>query len=215
MWIGRPQPGAANQPDMIDLTQVAGSRSVSHLHAQVYRTSGGWILHEGNTTNPTLVAGRELKPGEDVPLAEGESIQLGRVRLTFHEVRPVRVVTSDVLFLEIAPNEVRVDPGRQENVAIKLVNATGRVEQVQVGIEGISGEWYQIAQPDGTRSPSWRVQLVPTGPDLTNPVPNSFANATLVPACTRSPLRRPLRVRIACAASCRPACTYCRSRACR
>src|SRR3954451_22974021 len=65
LWIGRPRQAGAGQADMIDLWNLAGSRSVSHMHAQVYRTPGGWMLHEGKTTNPTMVAGRELAPGED------------------------------------------------------------------------------------------------------------------------------------------------------
>ncbi|HEY1297165.1 MAG TPA: FHA domain-containing protein, partial [Chloroflexota bacterium] len=52
LWIGRPRQGTQSQPDMIDLSNLAGSRSVSHLHAQVYRNNGSWMLHEGKTTNP-------------------------------------------------------------------------------------------------------------------------------------------------------------------
>jgi pSer/pThr/pTyr-binding forkhead associated (FHA) protein len=189
MWIGRPRQGAG-QADLIDLSNLAGSRSVSHLHAQVYRTPGGWMLHEGKTTNPTMVAGRELAPGEDVPLTDGVSIQLGRVLVTFHEKRLARRVSSDILLLEVDRQEVTIDPGRQDTLNLRLVNATGRVEQVEVTIEGIPKEWYQIVQPDGTRDTAWRVQLVPTGPDLTNPVPNSWATAALVVFPPRTPQAR-------------------------
>ena len=56
-----------------------------------------------------------------------------------------------------------IDPGRQDTLNLRLVNATGRVEQVEVAIDGMPKEWYQIVQPDGTRGSTWRVQLVPTG----------------------------------------------------
>jgi pSer/pThr/pTyr-binding forkhead associated (FHA) protein len=190
LWIGRPRSGTPGQPDMIDLTNLAGSRSVSHMHAQVYRTAGGWMLHEGKTTNPTMVAGRQLAPGEDVPLADGVSIQLGRVLVTFHERRLARRVSSDILLLEVDRADVTIDPGRQDTLNLRLVNATGRVEQVEVAVEGFPGEWYQIVQPDGSRATTWRVQLVPTGPDLTNPVPNSSATATLVLFPPRTPQAR-------------------------
>ena len=190
LWLGRPRSGAADQPDMIDLSNLAGSRSVSHLHAQVYRTAGGWMLHEGKTTNPTMVAGRELAPGEDVPLSDGVSIQLGRVLVTFHEKRLARRVSSDILLLEVDRADVTIDPGRQDTLNLRLVNATGRVEQVEVAVEGFPAEWYQIVQPDGTRGATWRVQLVPTGPDLSNPVPNSSATATLVLFPPRTPQAR-------------------------
>ena len=51
-------------------------------------------------------------------------------------------------------------------------------------------DWYQIVQPDGTRGSTWRVQLVPTGPDFSTPVPNSFATATLVLTPPRTPQAR-------------------------
>lgn len=190
LWIGRAQQDGRAQADMIDLSSLPGGRSVSHLHAQIYRTAGGWILHEGQTTNPTMVNGRQLERGEDVPLTDGTSIQLGRVRLTFHEVRPVRVVTSDVLTLEADQQEVTIEPGRTESIGLRLVNATGRVEMIDVEVEGLPTDWYQIGQSDGTRATTWGVQLVPTGPDLVNPLPNSVANARLIFAPPRTPLAR-------------------------
>lgn len=191
LWIGRPQAGGPPAADMIDLSTANGARSVSHQHAQVYRTPGGWMLHEGRTTNATIVNGRQLQPGEDVLLTDGVAIQLGRVLVTFHEVRPVRVVTSDVLTLEVEPEELTVNPGLVEGtMAVRLVNATGRVEQVVVEVEGLPTEWYHITQPDGTSAPTWRLQLVPTGPDLLNPVPNSFASGRLVVAPARTPQSR-------------------------
>jgi pSer/pThr/pTyr-binding forkhead associated (FHA) protein len=190
LWIGRPQQDGQAQADMVDLSNLPGGRSVSHLHAQVYRTPAGWMLHEGQTTNATLVNGRKLERGEDVVLTDGVSIQLGRVRLTFHEVRPVRVVTSDILTLEADQQEVTVDPGRTESIGLRLVNATGRVEMIDVAIEGLPADWYQIAQPDGTRATTWPVQLVPTGPDLVNPLPNSVASARLIITPPRTPQAR-------------------------
>lgn len=190
LWIGRPQQGAPSQADMIDLSSLPGGRSVSHLHAQIYRTPDSWILHEGTTTNPTLVNGRQLTRGEDVPLSDGVSIQLGRVLMTFHEVRPVRVVPSDILTLEADQSELTIEPGRTESLGLRLVNATGRVEMIDVEVEGLPADWYQIAQPDGTRSTRWPVQLVPTGPDLVNPLPNSVANARLIITPPRVPQSR-------------------------
>ena len=59
-----------------------------------------------------------------------------------------------------------------------------------MAIDGVPKDWYQIVQPDGTRGSTWRVQLVPTGPDLSTPVPNSFATATLVLTPPRTPQAR-------------------------
>src|SRR5229473_349850 len=179
MWIGRRSGDVESTPD-IDLSDVPGSRSVSHLHAQLYRTAAGWMLHEGKTTNPTLVAGAQLQPGEDVQLSDGVSLQFGRLRVTFHENRPVKVVSSDILLLEVDSQDVSVEAGRQQTVAMRIVNATGRVEQVEVELAGIPADWYQIIQPDGTRAPTLKIQLFPSGPDLTDPAPNSFARSTIV-----------------------------------
>jgi pSer/pThr/pTyr-binding forkhead associated (FHA) protein len=190
LWIGRPQQDTPAPAGLIDLSELPGGRSVSHLHAQIYRTADGWMLHEGQTTNPTLVNGRQLTRGEDVSLTDGASIQLGRLRLTFHEVRQWRIVPSDVLTLEADQQELTIEPGRTESVGLRLVNATGRVEMIDVQIEGLPADWYQISQPDGSRGPTWFVQLVPTGPDLVNPLPNSVAFARLIVTPPRTPQSR-------------------------
>jgi pSer/pThr/pTyr-binding forkhead associated (FHA) protein len=184
LWIGRRALDGGRTPD-IDLRDVPGSRSVSHLHAQVFRTPSGWMLHEGRTTNPTLVNGRQLSPGENVPLTNGVPMQLGRLRMIFREVRPVRVLTSDILIVEVESTDITIEPGQQLAVGIRLVNATGRVEQVEVALDGLPAEWYEVRQTDGTRGRTWRLQLVPAGSDLVNPVPNSFALATLMLAPPR------------------------------
>jgi pSer/pThr/pTyr-binding forkhead associated (FHA) protein len=189
LWIGRRSADVESTPD-IDLSDVPGSRSVSHLHAQLYRSPAGWMLHEGKTTNPTLVAGAQLQPGEDVQLSDGVSLQFGRLRVTFHENRPVRVVTSDILMLEVDAQDVSVEAGRQQTVGLRVVNATGRVEQVEVEIAGIPADWYQILQPDGTRGQTLKIQLFPSGPDLSDPVPNSFARTTIVFAPPKSAASR-------------------------
>src|SRR6185312_9611111 len=94
------------------------------------------------------------------------------------------------LMLEADQQEVTVAPGRTESIGLRLVNATGRVEMIDVEVEGLPSEWYQISQADGTRATTWPVQLVPTGPDLVNPLPNSVANARLIFAPPRTPLAR-------------------------
>src|SRR5260370_38104404 len=98
------------------------------------------MLHEGNTTNPTLVAGAQLQPGEDVQLSDGVSLQFGRLRVTFHENRPVKVVSSDILLLEVDSQDVSVEAGRQQTVAMRIGNATRRVEQSEAALPGIPAD---------------------------------------------------------------------------
>jgi pSer/pThr/pTyr-binding forkhead associated (FHA) protein len=179
LWIGRPQQGASPQGDLIDLSSLPGSRSVSHLHAQVYRSPAGWMLHEGRTTNPTMVAGRELAPGEDVLLTDGVSIQLGRLLVTFHEIRPIRPVDSE-LVLETDQPELTVAPGRRDMLGLRIVNGRKNVESIQIEVQGLPSEWLQFEHPDGTRTPGWNVNLNPAGRDLSNPMPDSVATSRLV-----------------------------------
>ena len=137
------------------------------------------MLHEGKTTNPTMVSGRELAPGEDVPLTDGVSIQLGRVLVTFHEKRLARRVSSDILLLEVDRAEVTIDPGRQDTLNLRLVNATGRVEQVEVAIDGHA----EGLVPDRPARRDARIDLAgAAGSDRTGPEHSAFP--------TRWPLRR-------------------------
>ena len=56
--------------------------AVSRRHARVWPHGHGWLLEDLDSTNGTRHNGRELRPGEEVPLGQGDVIELGESRVT-------------------------------------------------------------------------------------------------------------------------------------
>ncbi len=83
--IGRYDPVTDLKPD-VDLTQVDLKRSVSRRHARVVRTGEGWVvMEEVGALNGTFVNGNKLVTGRPHPLADGDKVGLGMVKLVFHD----------------------------------------------------------------------------------------------------------------------------------
>jgi pSer/pThr/pTyr-binding forkhead associated (FHA) protein len=83
--IGRYDPVTDLRPDA-DLTQVDLKRSVSRRHARIVRTGEGWVVtEEVGALNGTFVNGAKLVTGRPHPLADGDRLGLGMVKLVFRE----------------------------------------------------------------------------------------------------------------------------------
>jgi pSer/pThr/pTyr-binding forkhead associated (FHA) protein len=81
--IGRYDPVTDLRPD-VDLTQVDLKRSVSRRHARIVRTGEGWVVtEEVGALNGTFVNGAKLVTGRPHPLADGDRLGLGMVKLVF------------------------------------------------------------------------------------------------------------------------------------
>lgn len=82
--IGRFDPVTNQKPD-VDLTSVDLKRSVSRRHARVVRTAEGYFISEEvGALNGTFVNGAKLVTGRAHPIADGDRISLGMVKLVFH-----------------------------------------------------------------------------------------------------------------------------------
>lgn len=81
--VGRFDPVTEMIPD-VDLTQVDLKRSVSRRHARIARTPDGYTLaEEVGALNGTYLNGTKLVAGRAYPLADGDRISVGLVKLVF------------------------------------------------------------------------------------------------------------------------------------
>jgi CRP-like cAMP-binding protein len=81
--IGRYDPVTEMKPD-VDLTQVDLKRSVSRRHARLVETDGGYALtEEVGALNGTFVNGAKLVTGKQHPVADGDKVSFGMVKLVF------------------------------------------------------------------------------------------------------------------------------------
>ncbi len=84
--IGRFDPVTGLKPE-VDLSAVDLNRSVSRNHARLTFEGGVYSLtEEVGALNGTFVNGRKLVSGKSVRLKDGDVVNMGMVKLTFHEV---------------------------------------------------------------------------------------------------------------------------------
>jgi len=81
--IGRFDPVTEQKPD-IDLTEVDLKRSVSRRHARIVRSGDHFsLMEEVGALNGTFVNGSKLETGQAHPIAEGDELGVGMVKLIF------------------------------------------------------------------------------------------------------------------------------------
>ena len=81
MLIGRYDPVTELKPD-VDLTDIDLKRSVSRRHARILKTENGYVLiEEVGALNGTFVNGTKLVAGQAEPIADGDNLGLGMVKL--------------------------------------------------------------------------------------------------------------------------------------
>ena len=84
LLVGRYDPVTEIQPE-VDLGALDTQRSVSRRHARLVRRGQAWYLREEKgALNGTFVNGKRIPPGTEHPLAEGDVVSFGMVRLVFH-----------------------------------------------------------------------------------------------------------------------------------
>ena len=71
-------------PPKVDVGPLLGGPTCSRRHARVVRRGGQWVLRvEAEARNPSFLDGKRVPGGEEAVLADGASIQIGDVVLTF------------------------------------------------------------------------------------------------------------------------------------
>ncbi len=82
--LGRLDPTEGIHPD-VDLTGYSGfDLGVSRKHALILRENDEYLLEDLGSANGTIVNTERAEPGERIPLREGDTIYLGRLKATFH-----------------------------------------------------------------------------------------------------------------------------------
>lgn len=79
--MGRGSEGQPIMPD-IDLSPYqAYSSGVSRLHAVIRRGIGQVVLTDLDSANGTFVNGKRIRPNEEQPLAHGDVVALGKLKI--------------------------------------------------------------------------------------------------------------------------------------
>ncbi len=82
--LGRMDPIEGIHPDL-DLTSFrAYDLGVSRKHAIILRDADEYMLEDLGSANGTIVNTEKAEPGVRIPLKEGDTIFLGKLKATFH-----------------------------------------------------------------------------------------------------------------------------------
>jgi pSer/pThr/pTyr-binding forkhead associated (FHA) protein len=102
--IGRRSASSGISPE-IDLSVAPADPGISRLHAVLLRApDGSWSVVDPGSANGTVVNGSEIPPGEQVPLHDGDRINLG----AWTELRLVR--EPDAAALTLHAQQVNISP---------------------------------------------------------------------------------------------------------
>jgi hypothetical protein len=105
--IGRAQ---GSSVDLSDRAKYDRFKAVSRRHAQVREIGGAFFLEHLSTVNPTMVNGVSLTSGQPYRLSDQDLIDVGGLRLTFHDL-----AAADRISGVVCPSCGREnDPTRQD-----------------------------------------------------------------------------------------------------
>ncbi len=171
--LGRHSDDRTYHPD-IDLGDLPSGRTVSRRHGLLYHHGDQWFLKvEAEVTNPTLLNGTKLNLGQEVPLEDGNTLQLGRVVVTFHQLKRIPTVGPEQIELIVEPTQVTTDPGHEIRTVVTVINHTGHVDWFRVEVEGLPANWYKILLPDGSEARPAQVRLFHTPAHAATPSPDA------------------------------------------
>lgn len=144
--LGRRSETRTDVPD-IDLADLPNGRTVSRRHASLFHRDGEWLLRvETGALNPTEVDGESIPPGLEVPLDHGQTLTVAAVSLDFYQPQTaVQLVDDDQIQLDLAPTELRVEPGAAVTTGVRIINFTDHVDQFIVEVRGLPPTWYSLA----------------------------------------------------------------------
>jgi pSer/pThr/pTyr-binding forkhead associated (FHA) protein len=175
LTLGRHSDDRTYHPD-IDLGDLPSGKTVSRRHGLLYCRGDQWFLRvEAAVTNPTILNGTTLALGQEVPLEDGNTLQLGRVVVTFHQLKKIQTVGPDQIELIVDPTQVTTDAGHEVRMLVTVVNHTGHVDWFRVAVEGIPANWYKIILPDGNVGEPAQVRLFHTPAHTATPSPDAVA----------------------------------------
>ena len=129
-----------------DLT--VADRSMSRMHARLYRDQGGWFVEDLGSRNGTLLGGRRVD--DPVRLSHGSMIQVGSTSITLREAtrpqrsrsQPVQTPSSHTIFRSAAellqePEVIRSDTATPVGEGLRqYVDRLHLVQEVLLALDG-------------------------------------------------------------------------------
>jgi hypothetical protein len=139
-------------------TLALDTNTISRYHLSITHDGQHVFVTDLDSANGTFVDGVRLKPNEARPLGGGEDIQIGHLRLIYHQIdemptQPMKAVEEITQRIETTALDFRVEmvgpdqpfsPGAHMSAEVAITNTAATARRFQVKAEGMPAEWIRI-----------------------------------------------------------------------
>ncbi len=139
-------------------TLALDTNTISRYHLSITHDGQQVYVTDLDSANGTFVDGARLKPNEARPLGGGEDIQIGHLRLIYHQIdemptQPMKAVEEVTQRIETAAPDFRMEmvgpdrpfsPGAHMSGEIAITNTAATTRRFRVEAEGMPAEWIRI-----------------------------------------------------------------------
>lgn len=139
-------------------TIVLDTSTISRYHLTITHDGEQVMVTDLESVNGTFVDGTRLTSNQPRPLYGGEEIQIGHLRLIYHQIdemptQPMAAVEDTTQRIElrlpdfrldlIAP-EIAVSPGAHTSAELSITNTSTQKRRYRVKVSGMPDEWVRL-----------------------------------------------------------------------
>lgn len=136
--------------------------TISRYHLTITLKDGEVYITDLDSANGTFVDGIRLPDNEPCRLFGGEEINIGDLRLIFHDIdesptRPIAIPEEVTRYieqvnvdfrLELEGPEIAIPPGSHTSASLKITNMGSEAGRFVVEVSGVPKEWTRVDRPE-------------------------------------------------------------------
>lgn len=155
-------------------TIVLDTSTISRYHLTITHDGEQAMVTDLDSVNGTFVDGTRLTANQPRPLYGGEEIQIGHLRLIYHQIdevptQPIAAVQDTTQRIElrlpdfrldlIAP-EVAVSPGAHTSAELSITNTSDQKRRYRIQVSGMPAEWVRLDRQEVEIAPEEAAQVL-------------------------------------------------------
>lgn len=155
-------------------TIALDTNTISRYHFSLSHDGQKTFITDMESANGTFVDGERLQPNQSRELDGGDEIQIGHLRIIYHQLdematQPVKVVDETTQRVEVAAPTFRLDvigppapfsPGAHMSAEINITNTTKEAQRYRVEVTGMPAEWVRLDRSEIRIEPDQSEQVL-------------------------------------------------------
>lgn len=150
------------------------TNTISRYHFSLTHDGQKTVITDMESANGTFVDGERLAPNTPRELDGGDEIQIGHLRLIYHQLdematQPVKVVDETTQRIEVAALAFRLDvigppapfsPGAHMSAEVNITNTSAEAHRYRVEVTGMPAEWIRLDRSEIQIDPDHSEQVL-------------------------------------------------------